>query len=231
MKVLKIWLPLLFFSTSAFAVTNIGVIPLVFPSDMKDVIVYESGSENSVIENKTVINAAILQLNQLNTKLVKKNKATPTIDLVNAAPQIKIMEEFNPNFLKDLATMDIDSSSDTTDVESTVKNTETNPVKFFLVGYVSQIKCNLVRQKIMTSPEISFLYNLDITIKYRLVNAQTLKPVLDFTAIGHAGVASLLPPNNQVLVAINSDEIAENAVSSIASNVLHSLLINGIDKL
>lgn len=218
----KILLVVICFMTVSltFAANLVGVSSLILPQDNDYIVNYNSGRELEQIKqtNKIVTALTIKALNKFNTDLLATKSPESSIALFNAGPNIQDIVKNNSKFLDDIATQDMIPTT-----ESTAVVIEKHNHKFYLIGHVTKVSCGEMRHKIMTSTDISWLYNLDIVIKFRVVDANTLRPIAEFTAIGHGGVAKILN-NAKQAVEIKPDKIVNAAMNALTDNIWHDLL-------
>lgn len=219
----KIFFVILFFIhiPAVFALNSVGVVGLIFPQNNDYIVNYNSGRALNQIKqtNKSVTALATQALNKFNTDLLVMKSHESSIALYNATNNIQDIVKNNSKFLDDIAIQDITPTTESMAI--IIKN---HNHKFYLIGHVIKISCGEMRHKIMTSQDISWLYNLDVVIKFRVVDAATLKPIAEFTAIGHGGVAKILN-NPKQITEIKPDKIVNATMNALTSNVWHSLLI------
>lgn len=204
-----------------FAINLVGVSGLILPQDDDYIVNYNSGQFLEQIKqaNKNVTALTIQAVNKFNTDLLATRSPESSIALFDATNNIKDILKNNSKFLDEISTQDIVPIN-----ESMAAVIKRHNHKFYLIGHVTKISCGEMRHKIMTSSDISWLYNLDIVIKFRVIDANTLKPITEFTALGHGGMARILN-NPKQSVEITPEKIVKATMNALTSNIWHDLLI------
>jgi hypothetical protein len=217
----------------SFATNIIGATSLVFPGDHYTYS-YESGVESpaaSMAVNNQIIQKSQKELNNLTAKLIQKNTDTSLIKFNNADFQLNQIKNKNSRFLQNLRFEDITptvTQKAVAKTESYVKIISIKPKRsVLLIGYIKKISSSEVKHKIMDSNDISFIYSLDIVIDYKLFDLNTMKPFAEFTAIGHGGIAKIVP-NNKVKIQLKPDELVYEAIDSLTDDIRHQIKLKNI---
>ena len=219
----------IFFIPSAFALANLGLTTLVFPEKNDYIVMYESHPELSPIQqspiDKEIVQSLLIKLNTLNNNLLIKRESGTKFKLFNAEANISEIQKTQPNFLDTIKAQEGVVENDEENSESGVNGQRHNiPKTFFLMAYVTKISHGQILHKITASQNISWLYSLDVTIKYKIVDATTLKPIAEFMAIGHGGVAKILP-DGRLTVKLDAVDIVDEVITNLTNNIWHELLI------
>ena len=100
----------------------------------------------------------------------------------------------------------------------------TQPGKLILIGWVENITDNKSKDVIFDTNKISFIFSVDINTEYRLINTRTNKVVATYTAVGHGGIARILPSLNETII-YDVDSMVSDMFASLAKNVRHGLAL------
>ena len=219
----------------AYAVTSIGTTQLLY----KDTLAIKSILDKIAI-NKSVTNLQKFQLNNkimqsiarqmpgfqnlLNTALIESGNFT----VFNAESELEVWKSKDPGFLRLVYK--------TTDVEPPVVKPESksfarNPKvispnlqsgKLILIGWIENITDQKSKDIIFDTNKISFIFSVDIHTEYRLINTATNKVVAAFTAVGHGGMARILPKMNET-INYDVDTMVSDMLYSLSRNIRHGL--------
>ena len=235
-------------STSVFAVPSVGVADLIYTTEVKTPIKYtqsshsssESGygysSQSSSIDTQVVSRVEKnMQMFSAAVKgaLIKSRQFT----VVDAAPTIKTWQSNKKDILSVIKAMDVASvppvnisnkASATNKAESapesavTSNNANDNQPDYILIGYLNNVSAYENRNPIMGTNKTSAIYNIDLSVDYKLVNTKTKQIIAAFTAAGHGGEVKLLnDPDQQVNY--NVPKLIKDASDSLASDVMDNL--------
>lgn len=110
-------------------------------------------------------------------------------------------------------------------------NMELESYQYVLLGWVESIVVDEDYRPIPDNPNVfSLLYNIDIFVKYKVVNLLTEQVLAQFNAVGHAGVAHIIT-KAKFNVQYNIDSLINSLMTDLAGKVEHGLLVQYNDGL
>ncbi len=236
-------------SASVFAVPSVGVADLIYTTEVKTPIKYTQSSHSSsesgygYSSQSSSIDTQVVSRVEKNMKmfsaavkgaLIKSRQFT----VVDAAPTIKTWQSNKKDILSVIQAMDVasvppvnipkESSVAIKNAESapesavTTNNANDNQPDYILIGYLNNVSAYENRNPIMGTNKTSAIYNIDLSVDYKLVNTKTKQIIAAFTAAGHGGEVKLLnDPDQQVNY--NVPKLIKDASDSLASDVMDNL--------
>lgn len=232
------------------AVANIGVTTL-FYSNQSDFSNHPIGStplESGVIPlmqkvNKAVTTKVQTRLAYFTPSLKKTLTESGAFNIFDAESTILKWNTDNTrliyNWERESVTSDTEDAAAekiSADVESK-SHSKTNSMikprtapsgKYILIGWITLIKANEVRQIFpRDNSKTSVLYNLNIEVSYKIIDYDTKEVITQFVAAGHGGIGRVVPTN--INHPVNLDDVAndvvDSAISSLLVSVKHGLLL------
>lgn len=231
---MKNWLILVLILLSApvIAVPNIGITGLLFQNGVKantQLTATESGAARDLITQQ-LISKFKQQLPKFQSELTTTLAQSSAFKIFDGEPIVKLWQKQTPQILSTLAAGTVVAK------ESAAINAKAQPVtassplaisaakRYILLGWISQVTANEDRQPFPDTSKTSLLYNLDIWVEYKLIDADTQQIITQFIAVGHAGVAKILATPD-ASISYNTDALISDAFHALAFDVQHGLLV------
>ena len=165
--------------------------------------------------------------NLLNTALIEYSNFT----VFDAESDLMALKSKDPGFLRMVyKTTEVEPPVVKPEVKKTLMDRSatsipnTQPGKLILIGWVENITDNLSRDIIFDTNKVSFIFSVDIHTEYRLINTKNNKVVATYTAVGHGGIARILPNLNETII-YDVDSMVTDMFTSLAKNVRHGLAL------
>ena len=232
-----------------FAVANIGLTKLYYLSNESfsnnpvPSTLVESGTVPNITRlNAVVINSIQQQLNTFPVSLKQTLAESGSFNVYDATPLLNTWSAKNPRLLtkweyesvtqeaEEIAADKVSGSKNSSAKTSgtQVKSVSAGSGNYILIGWVSSIKANQVRQVFPETSKTSVLYNLNIEINYKVVDVDTQEVITQFVAAGHGGFARIIPTNlnkNTSETFETSKAVVADCLSTLLLSVKHGLMI------
>lgn len=235
---------LVFIASISVATTNIGMTALMYgsKSNFSNTPVAQTAVESGVLPLMAKVNTMIIgkmqvRLANFQPKLSEEMAESDTIKVFDAESTVIAWNRADPQLLARLEVESIvlNDQDDANSVESNAskKKNTSNVIsksrlksdKYILLGWITSIKANEIRQVFPGTTKTSVLYNLDIEVHYQIVDYYTKNVVSSFVAAGHGGIARIVPTNvNHKIDPEIGDNAVDNAIISLRRSVKHGLL-------
>jgi hypothetical protein len=162
--------------------------------------------------------------NQLNTVLVESGYYT----VFDAEPELNIWRSKDLAFLRMVyKTTEVEPpinkpESKTYLITPPASNLSRQPRKLILIGWIENITDTKNKDRIFGTNKVSFIFSIDIRTEFRLINTRTNKVIAAFTAVGHSGIAKILPSLDEN-VTYDVDGMVNDMFYSLARDVRHGI--------
>ena len=222
-------------SVQAQAVANIGTTKLLYQDNfaINSILTKISATKP---KNKFQINDKMMQViakqmpgfqSLLNTVLIESGDFT----VFDAESDLDVWKAKDPLFLRMVyKTTEVEPplQSESKPVKALyttpTPNPNQRPGKLILLGWVDNITDDKNKGPIYDTGKVSLIFSIDIQTEYRLINTRTNKVVAAFTAVGHGGVARILPGLNET-ISYDVNTMVNDMFYSLAKNVRHGLAL------
>lgn len=168
-----------------------------------------------------VINQLKAQLLSVNNLIKSKLLNSGLFMVMDAQPTINAWQSESPNILSYLYNAPIISESQYLIQKNKKLSAKLTP-RYVLIGWITSIDSWKRKEKIFNSDKISFLSGLDIWVKYRLVDSYSKQVTTEFTALGHYGLAKILPDLNKN-INFAAEPIIEGAIDNLVNDILRAV--------
>ena len=233
-----------------FAVPSIGLTKLYYLSNESFVnnpipsTSVESGTIPNIIRvNAVVINSVQQQLNTFPVSLQRTLAESGSFNVYDATPMLNLWSAKNPRLISkwEYESLTQEAEEDAADKVSSGKDASSvkkpgqaakypavGSGNYVLIGWVSFIKADQIRQPFPETNKTSVLYNLNIEIKYKVIDADTQQIITQFVAAGLGGFARIIPTSlnkNTSETYETSSTVVADCLSSLLISIKHGLLI------
>ena len=226
---------ILFFTIfGATAAPNIGIIKFLYASDAnfqnkpKAETALEPGAIAKITQfNQNVLDVIQVQLVKFPLQLQQKLAESNTFASYNAESTVEEWKLSDSSIISTLENkvveVGVDDSSSLKTSESPGALIVIKP-HYILMGWIYSITSDITKNLIEGTDKKSILYNLDIKVKYKIINQDNKAVISEFQARGHGGYATILPASTTVNN-YNSNVAVNNAISSLLTSIKHGLQI------
>jgi len=227
-----------------FALINIGTTNLIYQNEVieSSALSTKSSVERGKDANLKVVNIIKQQLPNFQAQLDNVLLNSRVFIFFDGEPTLKTWQMVNPNILKVLLNKPVElpinrkiiksesnpiSNSVTANINASTtlsKSVAISTKKYILLGWVTKTTINEDREAIPNTSKTSLLYNLNIEVRYKVINQSTQEAVAEFIALGHAGTARILSdPNTNITY--DTGILVTDVLSNLADDVAHELLL------
>lgn len=200
-------------------------------------LVYKTGNgaksaylvKQSTVGNLQIINIVQKELlNNFQNILTAKLTESANFSVFNANSTIIDWMATDPKILTKLYNQlpIVKTESDTSDKQSANAVVLSHASgKYILLGFVDKVVVDEKRQSIPSAANaISLLYNVDIWVKYKVIDYNTRQVITQFLSSGHAGIAKILSSPHQNIT-YDTDLLVFDLLNDLAYDVDHSMLL------
>lgn len=217
--------------TLAHAAPSVGITSLLYGESDAHMVFTQMGDAlpPSIKVRPQILKSINTHITMYHSNLIRQlfGESNSNFQVFDADNEFHSWQLLDPKLVKTIKnTTEIIPDSTESKTESQAIVVKPGGSRFMLLGFIESI--SEVEQHTQVDNNMVLIYNLDMVVRYRLVDMDTHKVVSIFVGMGHGGTARIVSDNN-VEFHKSIDNVVNDMMNSLVQDVDHALQVHQAD--